>query len=105
MFRSHLRRRHRFGSRSGLSSFGAWGDPLHHRSAWGGVRPWRRSRRPTWLTVALAGLVVFALIKLATASGRSRSTAEKLGIGALILVLGGLLASLRRSASRHDWSI
>ena len=58
-----------------------------------------------WLTVALAGLVVFALIKLANASGRSRSTAEKVGIGALILVLGALLASLRRSASRRDWSI
>ena len=105
MFRSRYRRRHPFGSRSGFDTLGAFGGPFQHRGMWGGVRPWRRSRRPTWLTVAFAGLVVFALIKLASASGRSRSTGEKVAIGALILVLGALLASLRRSASRHDWSI
>jgi uncharacterized membrane protein SirB2 len=45
----------------------------------------------------LAGLAVFAFAKLMTANNSSRSTAEKVALGALIVLVGAVLLSFRRS--------
>jgi hypothetical protein len=77
-----------------------------HRSWRGPYSRRRRARGPSAVTILLAGLAVFALIRLMTASNRpDLSTAQKVVLGALVLLVGGVLLSLRRSARRYAWSI
>ena len=62
-------------------------------------RPYRR--RPSMLTLLLAGLAVFAFVKLTAAASRSnRSTAEKVVLGALLLAVTAWVMSFRR---RRYW--
>ena len=83
-----------------------------YRRWFGGSRPapfrsagWRSNRGPSAAKILLAGLAVFALVRLMSSdSHRSRTTAEKVMIGALVGVLGALLLSLRRSTMRYRWS-
>jgi len=50
----------------------------------------------------VAGLAVFALVRLLTASNRPNlSTAQKVALGALVVFVGSVLLSLRRSARRY----
>jgi hypothetical protein len=65
----------------------------------------RQSRGPSVLAILLAGLAAFALVRLTTAANRPNlSTAQKVAVGALIVLVGGVLLSLRRSAQRYRWS-
>jgi hypothetical protein len=106
MFRSRYRlhRLHRFAR---FHEFGDVGDGARWDRSWRGFGARRhRARRPSVFGILLAGLAVFALVKLWTASNRPNlSTAQKLVIGALVAIVGGWLLSLRRSAKRYDWSI
>ena len=71
--------------------------------------PWkwhrhRRRREPSMAILLIAGLAVFAFMKVLSASSREgRSTAEKIALGALLLFLGAILLSFRRSAVRRGW--
>jgi hypothetical protein len=52
----------------------------------------------------LAGLAVFALVRLLSAAQKpNRTGTEKWLLGTLIVSLGALLLSLRRSAPRYRW--
>ena len=96
-----LRRLHRLDHLGGLSGFGTGvaAPPWSRRRGF-----YRRGRRgPGVLTILLAGLAVFALVRMMSASGRlNRTTAEKVVLGALIAAAAGLLLSLRRS-HRGSW--
>ena len=63
------------------------------------MRP--RRRGPSVLRLLLAGLAVVALVKvMSAATGRQRSTAEKLVLGGLVVLLGAVVLSFRRSGRR-----
>jgi hypothetical protein len=66
----------------------------------------RRQRRgPSAFKILLAGLAVFALVRLMSQdSQRTRTTGEKLVIGVLVAGLAAMLLSLRRSTARYRWS-
>jgi hypothetical protein len=49
----------------------------------------------------LAGLAVIALVALISAANRRRSTLEKLVLGGLIVTVGAIVLSLRRSSRRY----
>ena len=67
-------------------------------------RAYRRQRGPSIAALLLAGVAVFAFAKvMSIASGRRRSTAEKLALGAALLLLGAVLMSFRRRAVRRGW--
>jgi hypothetical protein len=68
-----------------------------------GLRP-RRSA-PSIARLLLAGLAVFAFVKVMSAASRPerRSTAEKIALGGLLLLLGAILLAFRRSAVRRGW--
>jgi hypothetical protein len=64
----------------------------------------RRQRGPSFARLLLAGLAVFAFAKaMSMALGRRRSTAEKLALGVVILLLGAVLMAFRRPAPRRGW--
>jgi hypothetical protein len=66
------------------------------------VRP--RRRAPSILRLLLAGLAVFAFMKVLSAASRERqSTGEKIALGVLLLILGAVLLGFRRSAVRRGW--
>jgi len=84
------------------SRFGGW-SRSSRRGPFGSSR--RRARGgPSAAKILLAGLAVFALVRLMANEGRMRSTAEKLVIGVLVAVLGAVLLSLRRSTAAYRWS-
>jgi len=99
------RRRHRFNRFDRFADYGPFAAPVGARRAWrhAGFRP-RRRRSPA-LAILLAGLAVVAFGKLMSALNRpNRSTAEKIGLGALLAVVGAMLLSLRsRGARRYRW--
>jgi hypothetical protein len=74
-------------------------------------KPWKRTsyRHPSRSTpsiahLLLAGLAVFAFVKLMSAANRpNRFRPRTLAIGILLLVVGAFVMSLRRSARRHGW--
>jgi hypothetical protein len=91
---------HRFGRVSEVADLAA---PFGPRRAWrrGGFG-FRRRRTPTAVKILLAGLAVFAFVKLTSAAGRSqRSTFEKLALGALIAIVSAFLLSLRNSSRSY----
>ena len=52
----------------------------------------------------IAGLAVFALVKLMSAATRPRrSRLSALTIGLMVLAVGAFVMSLRRSARRYSW--
>jgi hypothetical protein len=61
----------------------------------------RRRRGPSVVTLLLAGLAVFAFAKLMSVSNRQRSTTEKVLLGGLLLLVGAILLSFRRSSRRY----
>ena len=104
-----LRRLHRLHRLQGLGpgilpvlSFA--GDITSHRR-WrrGAFRP--RRREPSTLLLLLAGIAVFAFVKMMSLAndGRRRTTAEKVVIGIALVALGAMLMSFRRSAARRGW--
>jgi hypothetical protein len=102
MFRHrHLRHRmHGFGRVGDVVGLAA---PFRTRRAWrrGGFGV-RRRRTPTAVKILLAGLAVFAFAKLISAFNRStRSTFEKVALGALVAVVGAFLLSLRNSSRSY----
>jgi hypothetical protein len=73
-------------------------------------RPWRRAfgaaprTGPSVGRLLLAGLAVFAFVKLMSAASRpNRSRPSALVTSVLLLAVGALVISLRRSARRHSW--
>ena len=67
-------------------------------------RPFARRRAPSVVTLLLAGLAVFALVKLMSATtGRRRSTAERVVLGGLLLLAGAVVMAFRRSSRRYRW--
>jgi hypothetical protein len=99
-----LRRLHR------LQQLGHIADPvLELTDDWTGNAPGRhhhgshpRRRGPSVLRLLLAGLAVIAFAKvMSAASGRRRSTAERVLLGGLVLLLGAVVLSFRRSSPRY----
>lgn len=88
----HLHRRHRLDS---VANFGA---TVARQRGWA-----RRSRtKPSVIWLLLAGAAVLAFARVATAAGRSRrSTAEKVFLIGLLLLLGLVVMSFRRSGARY----
>jgi hypothetical protein len=73
------------------------------RMGFGSWRP-RRRRGFGAARILLAGLAALAFARLMSASNRGTSSrAEKVLLGVGLAVLGGLLLSLQRSASRYRW--
>lgn len=71
-------------------------------SGWARGHRVRRRREPSIVWLLLAGLAVLGFAKLMTvANGRERSTAEKVVLGGLLLLLGVVVLSFRRSAARY----
>jgi hypothetical protein len=108
MFHARCRRRlRRFDGWSRFGDLGVFAGDLGGHRSW--RRPYgrrRRARGPSAFTILLAGLAVFALVRLLTASNRPNlSTAQKVALGALVLLVGSVLLSLRRSARRYNWSV
>src|SRR5262245_22292412 len=108
MFRTrHARHRfHRFGRFGRFQDIGGFGGAFGSNRSWtgGSQGSWRRTRGPTAVQVLLAGLAVFAFGKLLSAINRpNRSTAEKLGLGALLAMVGVWLLSYRNPARRYHW--
>jgi hypothetical protein len=75
-----------------------------------GSGPWQhryqRPRRqgPSMLRLILAGLAVLAFAKvMSSANMRQRSTVEKWIIGAVLVALGAIVLSFRRSGRRYGW--
>jgi hypothetical protein len=102
MFRHRHRRyrMHRFGRFDDVAGFAG---PFGARRAWrrGGFG-FRRRRTPMAVKVLLAGLAVFAFVKLTDAINRSnRSTFEKMALGALVAIVGAYLVSLRNSSRQY----
>jgi hypothetical protein len=75
-----------------------------------GAGPWQhrfqRPRRqgPSMLRLLLAGLAVLAFAKvMSTTTMRQRSIVEKLIIGGVLVALGAIVLSFRRSGRRYGW--
>jgi hypothetical protein len=70
-------------------------------------RRWKRQvrrREPSIAVLLMAGLAVFAFMKVLSASSRQgRSIPEKIALGALLLFLGAIMLSFRRTAVRRGW--
>ena len=101
MFCRHSRfRSRRFGAFDYSAGFA---DPFGTRRRWGrGGFGFRRRRMPTAARILIAGLLVYAFVKLTSAIGRSnRTTYEKVALGALLAVVGAALLSLRNSSQRY----
>jgi hypothetical protein len=86
--------------------------PLGHRHRLGDLpevigfaRFHSRSRRgPSLVRILLAGLAVFALVRLMSATNRpKRSAATTLVLGLLLVIVGTMVMSFRRSARRYQW--
>src|SRR5262245_41180442 len=92
-------RMHRFGQFDDMTGFAG---PFGTRRAWrrGGLG-FRRRRTPAAVKVLLAGLAVFAFVKLTAANRSSRSAFEKMALGALVAVVGAYLLSLRNSSRQY----
>jgi len=107
LYRHRLRRFDRWSHFGGPGLFA--GDLGGHRSWRRPYGRWRRAygrrrraRGPSAFTILLAGLAVFALVRLLTASNRPNlSTAQKVVLGGLVLFVGSILLSLRRRARRY----
>ena len=91
---------HRFGRFGDMSDFGG---PFAGRRAWRrGGYGFRRRRTPTAVKLLLAGLAVFAFVKLTGVQRQSnRSAFEKVALGALIAIVGAYLLSLRNSSRQY----
>ncbi len=79
--------------------------PMSGRYRLGGLHRLRYAsrREPSVAHLLLAGLAVFAFAKLMSAANRGhRSRPTALTIGILLLVVGALVMSLRRSARRYS---
>jgi hypothetical protein len=65
----------------------------------------RHQRQPSLALLLVAGLAVFAFVKLMSAANRpNRSRAEAVLMAALVIGVGAFLMSLRRrSARRYAW--
>jgi hypothetical protein len=74
---------------------------FHPRQLGVGRHRRRRQRGPTIVTLLLAGLAVYAFAKLTSALSGRRSTAEKILLGVLLLVVGAAVMSFRRSGQRR----
>jgi len=93
-----LRRLHRLGHVAApvltfaheFTGRGAWRSRVH-----------RGRREPSILLLLLAGVAVFAFVKVMSAASRRRSLAEKIFFGALLIVLGAVVVSFRRSSARY----
>jgi hypothetical protein len=84
--------------------FVAFADDFTRQGRWGRRGFRSRRRGPSIARLLLAGLAVFAFAKvLSAATGRQRSTSEKVLLGGLVLAPGAVLLSFRRSASRYHW--
>jgi hypothetical protein len=93
-------RMHRFGRFDGMTGFAG---PFRAHRAWrrGGFG-FRRRRTPAAVKILLAGLAVFAFVKLTAAANRSnRSAFEKIALGALVALVGAYLLSLRNSSRQY----
>ena len=92
-----------------MHRFGRFGDVANFGGPFGTDRAWRRGgfgfrrqRTPTAVKILLAGLAVFAFVKLTAAINRSnRSTFEKVALGALVALVGAFLVSLRNSSRSY----
>jgi hypothetical protein len=100
--------RHRHG-RYRMHRFGRFDDVADFANPFATGRGWRRRgfgfrrrRMPTAARILLAGLAVFAFVKLTSAiSNSNRSTFEKVALGALLALVGAVLLSLRNSSRRY----
>jgi hypothetical protein len=102
------RSRHHFGRFDDVSGFGDvlgtkyWAGGWGHGWRNGWSSGYRRRRGSTAARILLAGLAVFAFVKLLSLLNRSnRSTAEKVGLGALLAMVAAVLLSLRGSGRRY----
>jgi len=77
--------------------------PFASRRSWrGGGYGFRRRGTPTAVKILLAGLAVFAFVKLTGILDRpNRSTFEKVAFGALVAVVGAYLVSLRNASRQY----
>jgi hypothetical protein len=71
------------------------------RSAWT-RRAVRTRREPSMAWLLVAGLAVVVFVKVMSVAGsRRRSTVERILLAGLLLVLGAIVLSFRRSAARY----
>jgi hypothetical protein len=97
----HLHRLHRLHRSGRLADVLDFAHGIGSRGARGRHRVGRR-REPSIVWLLLAGLAVLGFAKLMTvANGRERSTGEKVVLGALLVLLGVIVLSFRRSAARY----
>jgi hypothetical protein len=78
---------------------------LHLNKDWKrvGFQP-RPGSGPSLPRLLLAGLAVVAFVKLmSAANASSRSRARTITLGILLLAVGAVVMSFRRSARRHRW--
>jgi hypothetical protein len=98
---------HRFRRVKRLHRLHRLGDPaVHFAHDFTSYPPFgrRRRRQPSFLTLLLAGLAVFAFVKLLSAvDERERSTAEKVLLVALLVAVGAIILYFRRSRHRYSW--
>jgi hypothetical protein len=98
---------HRFRRLRRLHRLGHIADPVltftRDFTGGGAWRPQRRRqhREPPILLLLLAGLAVFAFVKVMSAANRRRSLAEKVFFGALLVLLGAVVLSFQRSSARY----
>ena len=77
-------------------------DDLTGRGAWRRQRGFRPRRRgPSMVTLLLAGLAVLTLVKVMSVANGRRSTAEKVLLGGLIVLLAAVVLKFRRSFARY----
>jgi hypothetical protein len=102
MFRAR-HRLHRLHRLNGLQQVVGFADDIHAHGPWRYFGSRRQSvRGPSLGLILLAGLAVFAFLKLTAAADRpNRSTLEKIALAALALLAGAFLLSLVRSARRY----
>lgn len=105
MFRARhrLHRLHRLDRLNGLRQVVGFADDIHAHGPWRHFGSRRRARTgPSLGLILLAGLAVFAFLKLTTAAdGPNRARLEKITLAALALLVGAILLSLVRSARRY----